>query len=57
MCNIEKHGNLVKYKAKLIAQYSELAIDALYDLSHENNGGLDDYQIREVIDKYKMYAL
>lgn len=56
-CNVSKHGNLVKYKAKLIAQFSELALDALYDLSHENNGGLDDYEIREVIDKYKAYAL
>lgn len=56
-CNVEKHGNLVKYKAKLIAQFSELAIDALYDLSHENNGGLADHEIREVIDKYKVYAV
>jgi hypothetical protein len=56
-CNVEKHGNLVKFKAKLIAQYTEEAIDALYDLSHENNGGLDDYEIKEIIDKYKAYAL
>lgn len=56
-CNVEKRGNLVKYEAKLIAQYSELAIDALHDLSHENNGGLDDYEIRNIIDKYKAYAV
>lgn len=52
-CNVEKHGNLVKYKAKLIAQFSEDAVDALYWLSHENNGGLDDHEIREIINKYK----
>ena len=52
-CNVEKHGNLVKYKSKLIAQFSELAIEALYDLSHENTGGLSDYEIKNVIDKYK----
>ncbi len=56
-CNVEKHGNLVKYEAKLRAQYSDLAVDALFDLSHENNGGLDDYEIRNIIDKYKAYAL
>ena len=54
-CNVEKGGNLVKYKAKLVALYSEFAVDALYDLSHENNGGLSDYEIREIINKYKIY--
>ncbi len=37
--------------------YGELAIEALYDLSQENNGGLTDYEIREIIDKYKGYAV
>lgn len=57
ICNVEKHGNLVKYKSKLIAQFSELAIEALYDLSHENTGGLSDHEIKNVIDKYKAYAV
>lgn len=52
-CNVEKGGNLAKYKAKLISMFSELAIEALYDLSNENTGGLSDHEIREIIDKYK----
>lgn len=56
-CNVSLNGNLNKYEHKLIARYGSLAIDALWDVAHENNGGIDDYQIREIIDKYKAYAL
>lgn len=56
-CNIDLGGNLEKFERKLVAQYSQLAIDALWDVAHENNGGMDDYEIKEIIDKYKAYAL
>ena len=46
-------GNLVKYEEKLIAIYGQDAVDGIYELSHENNGGLSDDEIRKVVDKYK----
>jgi hypothetical protein len=51
-CNVEKHGNLERYERKLIAQYGELAIEGLWDLAHTNDG-LTDYEINEIIKKYK----
>ena len=52
-CNIDLNGNLEKFENKLVAQYSQLAIDALWDVAHENNGGIADYDINEIIKKYK----
>lgn len=51
-CNIDLSGNLEVYERKLTAQYSALAIEALWDLAHTNDG-LDDYEIRDIIKKYK----
>lgn len=51
-CNVELSGNLDVYEKKLVAQYGALAIEALWDLAHENNG-LTDTDIREIIKKYK----
>jgi hypothetical protein len=33
--------------------YGQDAVDAIYELSLESNGGLEDYEIRNIIDKYK----
>lgn len=52
-CNVDKHGNLDKYEKKLIALYGQDAVDGIYELSLDSNGGLEDYEIRNVIDKYK----
>lgn len=52
-CNVTKNGNLVKYEAKLASLYGQDAVDGIYYLSHENTGGLEDYEIKEIIDKYK----
>lgn len=54
-CNVDKRGNLEKYENKLAAQYGQDAVDAIYELSHADNGGLDDYEIKEIIDKYRAY--
>lgn len=51
-CNVELNGNLDIYEKKLVAQYSALAIEALWDLAHTNDG-LADYEINEIIKKYK----
>ncbi len=56
-CNVDLGGNLEKYENKLVAQYSALAVEALWDVAHENNGGMDDYEIKNIIDKYKAYAV
>lgn len=51
-CNVEKHGNLEVYERKLTAQFSALAVEALWDLAHTNDG-LTEYEIKEIIKKYK----
>jgi hypothetical protein len=45
-------GNLEVYERKLTAQFSELAVEALWDLAHINDG-LTEIEIREIIKKYK----
>lgn len=52
-CNVELHGNIVKYENKLIAQYGALAIEGLRELAYTNDG-LTDYEINEIIKKYKI---
>ena len=51
-CNVEMGGNLAKYENKLVAQYSQDAVDALWDLAR-NGDGVTDGEIREIIKKYK----
>jgi hypothetical protein len=51
-CNIDLAGNLEKFERKLVAQYSALAIEALWDLAHAGDG-VSDFEIREIIAKYK----
>lgn len=55
-CNVDLGGNIDKYERKLVAMYSALAVEALEDLAYTNDG-LPDYEIREIIDKYKAYAV
>lgn len=50
-CNVEKNGNLAVYKRKLAAQFSELAIEALWDIAR--TGQITDVEIKTIIDKYK----
>lgn len=52
-CNVEKSGNLVVYEKKLIGQFGQEIIDALWELARTNNGGLDDHEIQDIIKKYK----
>lgn len=51
-CNVDLRGNLTKYESKLIANHSALAVEALWDLAHINDG-LTDWQIEEIIKEYK----
>ena len=51
-CNVDKHGNLEIYERKLTAQFSALAIEALWDLAHTNDG-LPEIEIKDIIKKYK----
>lgn len=51
-CNVEKHGNLAVYERKLKAEFSELAVEALWDLARTNDGLTDD-EIKEIIKTYK----
>ena len=51
-CNVELSGNLEKYENKLVAQYSALAVEALWDLARTNDGVTEEY-IRDVIKEYK----
>lgn len=52
-CNVDLHGNLEKFENKLVAQYSALAVEALWDLAYTNDG-LTDEEIRNIILKYKV---
>lgn len=52
-CNVTKNGNLKKFEKKLIALYTQDAVDALWDVAHENNGGIDDHDIDAIIKKYR----
>lgn len=51
-CNVTKGGNLERYENKLVAFYSALAVEALWDLALTGDG-LPDYEINEIIKKYK----
>jgi hypothetical protein len=51
-CNVEKHGNLTKYKNKLVAQYGQDAVDAIYELSTGSEKITEEY-IRNIIKTYK----
>lgn len=51
-CNVELSGNIPVYEKKLVAQYSQDAVDAIYDLSLSEVKVTDD-DIREIIKKYK----
>lgn len=51
-CNVEKHGNLEVYEAKLVALYGQDAVDAIYELSTALEKITDEY-IRNIINKYK----
>lgn len=51
-CNVDKHGNLEKYEAKLIAFYGQDAVDGIYELSTGLEKITEEY-IRNIIKKYK----
>ena len=51
-CNVDKGGNLKVYEQRLKAKFGDLIVDALWDVAH-TNGGLSDYEIKKVLDKYK----
>jgi hypothetical protein len=51
-CNVELSGNLTKYENKLVAQYSALAVEALWDLARSTDV-VSDEEIRDIINKYK----
>lgn len=51
-CNVELHGNLTVYEKKLVAQYSQDAVSALWDLAYTNDGLTLD-EIDGIIKKYK----
>lgn len=50
-CNVVKGGNLERYESKLIAFYTELAVQGLWELAL--TGDLTDYEINDLIKKYK----
>lgn len=52
-CNVELHGNITVYKAKLVSLYSQDAIDGLWVLARIGNR-VTDYEIEEIIKKYKI---
>lgn len=52
-CNVDKLGNLKVYERKLIAKFGPLICEALWDVARENNGGLSDNEIQEIVDKYR----
>ena len=51
-CNVNLSGNLERYERKLAAFYSQDAVDGLWELANTNDG-LTDYEINEIIKKYK----
>lgn len=51
-CNVEKSGSLTVYERKLKSQFSELAIEALWDLARSGDD-LTEADIKEIIKKYK----
>lgn len=53
-CNVELSGNLEVYERKLVAQFSELAIEALWDLAREGNGVTEE-EIKNIVELYKNY--
>lgn len=51
-CNVEKSGNSEVYKRKLTSQFSELAVEALWDLARSGDS-LTEVDIKELIKKNK----
>lgn len=51
-CNVDLGGNLKIYERKLANMFGEIIIDALWDLANTNDG-LTDYEIKDIIVKYK----
>lgn len=51
-CNVDLGGNLELYEKKLVARYSGLAIEALWDLARINKG-LAVNDINGIIAKYR----
>lgn len=51
-CNVELGGNLTKYENKIVAQYSALAIEALWDLARSGSG-VTEGEMREIIKMYR----
>ena len=51
-CNVEKSGNIEVYKRKLTSQFSELAVEALWDLARSGDS-LTEVDIKELIKKHK----
>ena len=51
-CNVEKSGNIGVYRRKLTSQFSELAVEALWDLARSGDS-LTEVDIKELIKKYK----
>ena len=51
-CNVDKYGNLKKYKNKLVAQYGPDAVDAIYELSIGRDKITPGF-IRMMIKEYK----
>ena len=51
-CNVDKHGNLTVYESKLVALYSQEAVDAIYELSTALQK-ITEEDIKEIIKKYK----
>lgn len=51
-CNVEKHGNLKVYEKRLVMNYSQAAVDGLWELARANIK-ISAFEIEEVVDKYK----
>ena len=51
-CNVEMSGNLTKYENKLVAQYSALEVESLWDIARSGDG-VDEQYIRRIIKDYK----
>lgn len=52
-CNVELGGNLEVYERKLIAQFSQDAVDGLWILAREGNR-VTEAEINEIVKNYKM---
>lgn len=52
-CNVEKGGNLEVYEAKLVANYGQDAVDAIYELSTAYKKITED-EIKRLAKKYRL---